>query len=493
MSKKVFNMAGGRHSAAAYSAFENRMYAGGIKASEESFIVSAGTGMQVSISVGDGLIDTGSDYARRIQITAAETATVSAASGSFGRLDSVVAYIDNAVTPTTGVTDNTNDILKFAVVSGTAAATPLAPSGATIQSAIGSGNPYMILTNVLVPQSAVNLNSATFTQIAPVAQRAGGFKALGGKTIAYASASTFTVAGFDATGILKRGTIIRLYQGSTVKWFIVESSTFSTNTTVTVSSRGLYTIANSAITGFEYTYESNVVGMPAAFLDGWLQLSAATYASSSTVTVSPEDYAAVNIGTKIWLTQTTSKFFYVTGKSGGNTLTLGIGLGYTVANAAITAPYWSNDANPPGYPAVAIVYNPYKFRGRLSTNTSTAASWNKIPFDQEIYDTSSNFDIATNKGRFTAPVDGYYHFSGSATSGQGSGNNAFRVALYKNGTAYTQGAYLTTNNPTSSVVDVVPMAAGDYVELWAYNSAGGSITLIAGTETWFSGYMVSVI
>lgn len=169
MTKKVFNMAGGKHSAMAYAAFENRMFGGSIKASTDSFVVSAGSGMNANISPGDALIDTGSNYGRRVQSDAVETVAVAAASGSFNRIDSVVAYIDMNVTPSTGVTDNTNDILKFASVAGTAASTPSAPSGAAIQSAIGAGNPYMILANILVPQSASNLSGATFTNQARVA------------------------------------------------------------------------------------------------------------------------------------------------------------------------------------------------------------------------------------------------------------------------------------------------------------------------------------
>jgi hypothetical protein len=269
MSKKVFNMAGGRHSAAAYSAFENRRW-GSCKATEESFVVSAGSGMQVSISVGDGLIDTGSDYARRIQVTAAEVATVAAASGSFGRLDSVVAYIDNAATPTTGVTDNTNDILMFAVVSGTAAATPLAPSGATIQSAIGSGNPYMILANVLVPQSAVNLSGATFTQIAPAVEGKGGWSALIGLTPVYVSASTFKFTGLDVTKRFGSTTKIRIVQGGVTKYFTATKSVFSTDTTVTVDGDGVYTLSNAPIDAMSVSQADVPVGFPNSFRDEYI-------------------------------------------------------------------------------------------------------------------------------------------------------------------------------------------------------------------------------
>ena len=167
MANKVFNMAGGLHSAAAYSAFEDAMY-GSCVASSTDFVATAGTGMNVSLSAGNGLISTGSGYARRIASDATNTIAIIAAATS-DRIDSIVAYIDNSVTPTTSVVDNTNNILKFTAVAGTPAATPVAPSSATVQSAIGAGNPYMVLWNVTVPANATSLTAATFTDARKIA------------------------------------------------------------------------------------------------------------------------------------------------------------------------------------------------------------------------------------------------------------------------------------------------------------------------------------
>lgn len=162
MAKKVFNMQGGLHSAAAYSALENRAW-GSCVASTGSLVAAAAAGMNISVSTGDGLISVDSFNARRIQVTAAETVAVPAANASFNRIDTLVAYIDNGVAPTTAVVDNVNDVLKFMVVAGTAAATPAAPTGAAIQAAIGAGNPYMALYDLLVPQAATNTAGVTFT------------------------------------------------------------------------------------------------------------------------------------------------------------------------------------------------------------------------------------------------------------------------------------------------------------------------------------------
>lgn len=162
MANKVFNMAGGRHSAAAYSAFEDALY-GSCVATDTDFVCTAGTGMTVQLTAGDGLISTGSRYARRIQADATNTITITAASATLPRIDAIVAYIDNAVTPSTSYTDNTNGILKFVAVAGTPASTPSAPNATTIQSSVGAGNPYMVLWEITVPAGATALNTATFT------------------------------------------------------------------------------------------------------------------------------------------------------------------------------------------------------------------------------------------------------------------------------------------------------------------------------------------
>lgn len=84
--------------------------------------------------------------------------------------------------------------------------------------------------------------------------------------------------------------------------------------------------------------------------NGWYAgTSTWVYASATTFTVSAAEAAFMSVGTKIWLTQTSGKYFYVTGVS-GTTITVTGGSDYTVANAAITAPYFSNATTPFGFP-----------------------------------------------------------------------------------------------------------------------------------------------
>lgn len=154
MAKKVFNMEGGLHSANAFTAFEARAYGSCVANATSLKVVPAG-GMNVRVSIGDGIID--GQTPRRIQIDAPETIALTPASTSYTRKDLIVAYIDSGVQPTTSVVDNTNNVLKFVAVNGTPSAIPATPSDSEIQAKIGAGNQYMILAEINVDRSAVSI------------------------------------------------------------------------------------------------------------------------------------------------------------------------------------------------------------------------------------------------------------------------------------------------------------------------------------------------
>lgn len=172
MANKVFNIAGGMYSGAAFSAFEARQY-GSAVASSDSMKVTAGSGMNVSISAGDAIIKNNSDYGYRVQITTPVTASVTTAPSvsGYSRYDAVVAYIDNAITPTTSKVDNVDaGILKFKVVSGTAGNNPSKSSAdANIPTQIGASNSYIILAYVLVPANSTSTTTMTIEDARKVA------------------------------------------------------------------------------------------------------------------------------------------------------------------------------------------------------------------------------------------------------------------------------------------------------------------------------------
>lgn len=88
--------------------------------------------------------------------------------------------------------------------------------------------------------------------------------------------------------------------------------------------------------------------------DGWINTADTwTYASATTFTIAGVDRTAqFPVGTKIKLTQTTAKYFYVTASAFGTdtTVTITGGSDYSLANAAITSPALSYDATPQGFP-----------------------------------------------------------------------------------------------------------------------------------------------
>lgn len=76
------------------------------------------------------------------------------------------------------------------------------------------------------------------------------------------------------------------------------------------------------------------------------------------------------------------------------------------------------------------------FRVRRGAAVSIGAGYTLIPFNVEDFDTAGAFDTATNVGRFSAPVSGYYEFRGVATC---ASVGRMATALFKNGSVYSFG------------------------------------------------------
>lgn len=83
-------------------------------------------------------------------------------------------------------------------------------------------------------------------------------------TLVYVSASSFKIASVDRTAIYTKGTRIKFTQTS-AKYFVVTSSSFSTDTTVNIAVNTDYTIANATITAPYYSYQVSPQGYPTSF------------------------------------------------------------------------------------------------------------------------------------------------------------------------------------------------------------------------------------
>lgn len=121
----------------------------------------------------------------------------------------------------------------------------------------------------------------------------------------------------------------------------------------------------------------------------------------------------------------------------------------------------------------------------------TASTWTKINLNAESFDTNNNFASS----RFTPTVAGYYQINGIVTLQGGNSGYYVFCAIYKNGSIYTQGQPCqgSANYYPTSVVNSVVYLNGstDYVELYAFGTAGGSwIVYNTPENTNFNGSMI---
>lgn len=93
---------------------------------------------------------------------AGESVTITTASASNPRIDTIVAYVNESATFTASPVNFPTGWTAVAV-AGTPNASPSAPSGATIQATVGAGNPYILLADVLVGTSVTQINTGNIT------------------------------------------------------------------------------------------------------------------------------------------------------------------------------------------------------------------------------------------------------------------------------------------------------------------------------------------
>lgn len=89
-------------------------------------------------------------------------AAVSTANSANPRIDTVVVYIDASVAANHTAANNENRT-KIAVVAGTPATSPSAPSASQIKSVIGSNSPYTVLADIRVNRGATSISDANIT------------------------------------------------------------------------------------------------------------------------------------------------------------------------------------------------------------------------------------------------------------------------------------------------------------------------------------------
>lgn len=126
-----------------------------------------------------------------------------------------------------------------------------------------------------------------------------------------------------------------------------------------------------------------------------------------------------------------------------------------------------------------------------ATQAIASATDVAILFDSETFDTHGFHSTSTNTGRLTVPagMGGLYLISGQIRyTGNATGTRAASFRL--TGTFITNTSISNAGTAVTSVATQVLayLAAGDYVELFAYQTSGSSLnTSISATNlaTWF--------
>lgn len=120
----------------------------------------AGANMSVDVAIGRAIVINSSSNAYPIRNTAAANVLVASNSSGNPRIDTIVLYIDLAVSPNT----TASDVAKLVRVQGTPAGSPVAPTDGDIETAIGVSNPYLRLADVAVANGAVSITNANITE-----------------------------------------------------------------------------------------------------------------------------------------------------------------------------------------------------------------------------------------------------------------------------------------------------------------------------------------
>ena len=133
-----------------------------------------------------------------------------------------------------------------------------------------------------------------------------------------------------------------------------------------------------------------------------------------------------------------------------------------------------------------------------SDQSISSATWTKIQFNTEDFDTASAFDNSTNY-RYTIPSGqaGKWFFTCHGVIDQSTQDlNRIIMAIRKNNTAIIQveedGAYDEyTLGKSVSICDNA--SVGDYYEGWIYqiNSGSDALNMKSGSKNGFSGFKIS--
>lgn len=149
-------------------------------------------------------------------------------------------------------------------------------------------------------------------------------------------------------------------------------------------------------------------------------------------------------------------------------------------------------------PSRAIINYPCRFYVRRNA-ALTVTGFTILQTDTKIHDIGNNVDVVTNKGRFTAPVAGFYSFTAIWQSSL-AGSDGAGLSFNKNGSRTLDGTYIsvssyvtTTGTAFLATADNIFLAAGDYIEPVAYSNAAVAMDVSANERNFFQGHIINPV
>jgi len=189
-------------------------------------------------------------------------------------------------------------------------------------------------------------------------------------------------------------------------------------------------------------------------VDGWISANETwAYASATTITVPSGAVSKYAKGDKIKITQTTVKYFYIVGVADA-VLTITGGSDYTLANATISANYYSHASSPIGFPNVFNWTPSYSGSGSLTYSSVTTYLSTFMISGKTVFfvlrtrgttgGTTSNAILATLPvtalGANLTPIASGGGYDGSSTGVWGYYSSGYVYAEKTNGTNWGIGA-----------------------------------------------------
>lgn len=236
--------------------------------------------------------------------------------------------------------------------------------------------------------------------------------------------------------------------------------------------------SGAAISGSKIADNSIDLEAKASADTGWREVTDSwSYASATTITVPTDATTKYSVGDKIRLTQSTVKYFYITGVT-TTILTINGGTDYTLTNAAITDISYSKAATPVGFPQW-FAYTPTF----ANTTLGSATVAGRFSMSGKTVSFMASFVLGAGSAIGTTPT-ATFPVTASSTSMVAGVSPIGHTNSNDTGTNSYVGPLMW--NSTTTALPTVIVASGTYATIGTL-SATGPFTFASGDGVYVEG------